>query len=70
MSQRREKQFRRLERRVAALENLAMPTIAGWPNKAITAESKLAGMAMDAKWVPAKPKRGLLQRIADFFRGR
>lgn len=69
MSQRREKKIRQLERRVSALENLAMPTIAEWSNRAITAESRLAGMAMDAEWMPAKPKRGILQRIADFFRG-
>lgn len=70
MSQRREKQFRELERRGAALENLAMPTIAEWSNRAIAAESKLAGMAMDAEWAPAKPKRGLLRRIVNFFRRR
>lgn len=46
-----------------------MPTIADWQDRAITAESKLAGMAMDAEWMPAEPKKGILQRIADFFRG-
>ena len=69
MSQRREKQLRQLERRVSALENLAMPTIADWQDRAITAESKLAGMAMDAHWVPVEPKKGIFRRIADFFRG-
>lgn len=69
MSQRREKQLRQLERRVSALENLAMPTIADLQDRAITAESKLAGMAMDAEWMPAEPKKGILRRIGDFFRG-
>lgn len=69
MSQRREKRLRHLERRVSAMENLAMPTIADWQDRAITAESKLAGMAMDAHWVPAKPQKGIFRRIADFFRG-
>ncbi len=67
MSQRREKQLRKLECRVAALEKLAMPTIADWQDRAIRAESKLAGMAMDAEWMPAKPTRGILHRIMDFF---
>lgn len=73
MSQRREKKLRQLERRVSALENLAMPTIADWQDRAIRAESKLAGMAMDAmdaEWIPAKPKRNIIQRIVDFFNGR
>ena len=70
MSQRREKKLRQLERRVSALENLAMPTIANWQDRAIRAESKLAGMAMDAEWIPAKPKRGIFRRIVDFIRGR
>lgn len=46
-----------------------MPTIADWQDRAITAESKLAGMAMDAEWMPAEPKKGILRRIGDFFRG-
>ena len=35
MSQRREKQLRKLERRVSALENLAMPTITDWQDKTL-----------------------------------
>lgn len=58
---------------MSALENLAMPTIANWQDRAIRAESKLAGIAMDAmdaEWMPAKPKRGILRRIVVFFSGR
>lgn len=70
MSQKQAKRIRQLERRVSALENLAMPTIANWQDRAIRAESKLAGMAMDAEWMPAKPKPGILRRIVGFFCGR
>ncbi len=65
MSARREKRLRQLERRVSALENLAaMPTMV------IKAESDPAGMSTDVKWMPTKPKRGILQQIMDFFSGR
>lgn len=65
MSQRREKRLRQLERRVSDLEKLAaMPTMV------IRTESAPAKVTMDAEWMPAKPKRGILQRIADFFSGR
>ncbi len=64
MSQRREKWFRQMERRVSVLENLAaMPIM-------IRAESGPAGMAMDAVRMPIKSKRGILQQIAGFFSGR
>lgn len=68
MSQRREKKLRQLERRVSALENQATARKREderiWQIHIQPAES-----AVDAEWMPAKPKRGILQRIADFFRG-
>lgn len=70
MSQRREKKLRQLERRVSALENQAAARKREdermWQIHIQPAES-----AVDAEWIPAKPrpKRGILRRIADFFRG-
>lgn len=68
MSQRREKQFRQLERRVTALENQEAVRQRAvermWQIQIQPAES-----VVDATYTPAED-RGLLRRIADFFMGR
>ena len=49
-----------------------LPAIGGWLDKRADWQDrahKLVAIAMDAHWVPAEPKKGILQRIADFFRG-
>lgn len=61
MSARREKRFRKLERRVEALERIASPMYFG---------TVAAPGALDADYqvLHTAGKRSLLQRIKDFFR--
>lgn len=67
MSARQWKRLRKLERRVESLENLAASPVyfgtAGYPMT-----EKEYDEAMDAAWEVMNPKRGLIQRIKDFFR--
>lgn len=71
MSQRREKRFRQLERRVAALETEARSNREARMARDI--EAAVQQRCMDADWTPADTntataRRGLLQKIKDAWR--
>ena len=81
MSARREHRLRRLERKVDALERQAdflsmredHNEIRIFEMQRIQAEIRLPeNKAEDTAWTPiqARPQKGLLQRIMDFFGGR
>lgn len=74
MSQRREKRLRHLERRVAALEGVERERAERLERiqKANEAYWKERRSLVDASWKPiqARPQKGLLRRIVDFFNGR
>lgn len=71
MSQRREKWFRQLERRVSALEGVERERAERLERirKANEAYWKERWSLVDASWEPAQARsqKGLLQRIIDFF---
>lgn len=69
MSQKQAKRIRRLERRVWELENLLAPEIADFRDRLFRAERNLSDMAIDAEWMPAEPKPGIIRRIVGFFGG-
>ena len=70
MSARREKRLRMLERRVEELVRIAHPPTEDCHFGIVTPpiSKEEYDKAMDAAWDVMNPKKGIIQRIKDFFR--